>query len=144
MTFYFSAVPLWKEPPCADTVSAEEVIVMATVQQPQVRTDRGRSHRQLTAATWGALFVWVGLAVLFNVGWGYGSLAFGLIILAGEVLHSMIGSYRLDWFATIVGLMFAIGGIWALFNFRLALVPVLCIAAGVVLMISALTARPSR
>lgn len=114
------------------------------VQQPQVGLDRGRSHRQLTAITWGLLFVWVGVAVLFDVGWGYGLLGFGLIILAGEVLHEVIGAYRFDWFSTIVGLMFAIGGIWALFNFQLALVPVLCIAAGIALMVSALTARPSR
>jgi hypothetical protein len=118
---------------------------MATVQeQPQAGLGRGRSHRQLTAVTWGVLFVWVGIAVLLDVSWGYGLLGFGLIILAGEVVHEMLGGYRLDWFATIIGLMFVIGGIWALFNFQLALVPVLCIVAGVALMLSALTARPAR
>lgn len=117
---------------------------MATVEQPQIGSDRGRSHRQLTAATWGALLVWVGVAVLFGVGWGYGSLAFGLIILAGEVLHSMIGSYRLDWFATVVGVMFTVGGIWTLFNLQVALLPVLFIVAGVALIASTLVARRSR
>lgn len=117
---------------------------MATVQQPPLIRDREHSHRQLSAIAWGLLFVWVGVAVLFDVGWGYGLLGVGAIILGSQVAHLMVGEFRLDWFSTIVGLILLLGGIWALFSIQVGLVPILCIAAGVALMLSALTSRPAQ
>ncbi len=117
---------------------------MATVQQPPIVGGREHGHRQLSAVAWGLLFVWVGVAVLFGVGWGYGLLGVGVIILGTQVAHLAIGEVRLDWFSTIVGLMFAIGGIWVLFSIQVGLVPILSIVAGVALMLSALTSRPAR
>lgn len=117
---------------------------MATVQQPPLTGGREHSHQQLSAIAWGLLFVWVGVAVLFGVGWGYGLLGVGAIILGSQVAHLMVGEFRLDWFSTIVGLIFLLGGIWTLFSIQVGLVPILCIAAGVALMLSALTSRPAR
>lgn len=117
---------------------------MATVQQPPLLGGHEHSHQQLSAIAWGLLFIWVGVAVLFNVGWGYGLLGVGAIILGSQVAHLMVGEFRLDWFSTIVGLIFLLGGIWALFSIQVGLVPILCIAAGVALMLSALTSRPAR
>lgn len=117
---------------------------MATVQQPPIVGGREHGHRQLSAVAWGLLFVWVGVAVLFGVGWGYGLLGVGVIILGTQVAHLMMGEVRLDWFSTIVGLMFVIGGIWVLFSIQVGLVPILSIVAGVALMLSALTSRPAR
>ena len=66
------------------------------------------------------------------------------LILGSQIAHLMVGEFRLDWFSTIVGLIFLLGGIWALFSIQVGLVPILCIAAGVALMLSALTSRPAR
>lgn len=117
---------------------------MAITRQTPVVEGREYSHRQLSAISWGVLFVWVGVAVLLNVGWGYGLLGVGVIILASQVAHVLLGEFRIDWFSTIVGLLFALGGIWSLFGIQVGLVPVLCIVAGVALMLSALTSRPAR
>lgn len=117
---------------------------MATVQQPPVVGGREHGHRQLSAIAWGLLFVWVGVAVMFGVGWGYGLLGVGVIILGSQAVHLMMGEFRLDWFSTIVGLLFVVGGIWVLFSIQVGLVPILAIVAGVALMLSALTSRPAR
>lgn len=117
---------------------------MAIVHQSPVIGGREHSHRQLSAIGWGLLFVWVGVAVLFGVGWGYGLLGVGVIILGSQIAHLLVGEFGLDWFSTIVGLIFLLGGIWTLFSIQVGLVPVLSIAAGVALMLSALTSRPAR
>jgi hypothetical protein len=117
---------------------------MATVQQPPIVGGREHSHRQLSAIGWGVLFIWAGIAALFNVGWGYGLIGVGLIILGSQVAHLMVGESRTDWFSTIVGLMFLFGGIWVLFGIQVSLVPILVIVAGVALLLSALTSRPAR
>jgi hypothetical protein len=117
---------------------------MATVQQPPLIGGQEHSHQRLSAIAWGLLFVWVGVAVLLDVGWGYGLLGVGAIILGSQVAHLMVGEFRLDWFSTVVGLIFLLGGIWTLFSIQVGLVPILCIAAGVALMLSALTSRPAR
>ena len=117
---------------------------MATVQQPPILGNREHSHRQLSAIAWGLLFIWVGVAVLFSVGWGYGLLGVGVIILMAQLAHLVVGEFRLDWFSIIVGVIFLLGGVWSVFSIQVGLVPVLCIAAGVALMLSALTKRPAR
>lgn len=117
---------------------------MATVQQSPIIGGHEYSHRRLSAVGWGLLFVWVGVAVLLNVGWGYGLLGVGVIVLASQVAHLMLREAQLDWFSTIVGLIFLLGGIWTLFSIQVALVPILCIVAGAALMLSALTSRPAR
>jgi hypothetical protein len=112
---------------------------MATIQQRPIGAGREHGHRQLSAIGWGLLFIWVGVAILAQVGWGYGLVGVGVIILASQVAHLAIGGARFD-----VGLIFLLGGIWVLFGIQVGLVPVLCIAAGVALMLSALTSRPVR
>ena len=117
---------------------------MATVQPPSITGGREHSHRQLSAIGWGVLFIWVGIAALFNVGWGYGLIGVGVIILGSQIAHILVGETHIDWFSTIVGLMFLFGGIWILFGIQVSLVPIFVIVAGVALLLSALTSRPAR
>lgn len=104
-------------------------------------TDRRIAHSRLSAAGWGLLFVWVGLALLLDVGWGYGLIGVGAIILGFEIAHMAIGAYRFDWFSTVCGLVFLLGGVWVLFSIQVGLVPILAIVAGIALLASAATSR---
>ncbi len=117
---------------------------MATVQQPPIAGGRERSHRQLTAIEWGLLFVWAGVAALLSVGWGYGLLGVGVIILGIQMAHYVVGDFRMDWVSTISGVMFLFGGVWVLFGISASLAPVLAIVAGIALMLSSLTSRRTR
>lgn len=117
---------------------------MATVQQPPITGGRELTHKAVERFGWGVLFIWVGIAVLLQVGWAYGLIGVGVIILCSEIAHIMVGEHRIDWFSTIVGLIFLFGGIWVLFGIEVSLVPILCIVAGAALMLSALTSRRAR
>lgn len=114
---------------------------METIQRPPIEAGRKHAHSQVTALIWGLLFVWIGLALLAQVGWGFGLLGVGAIILAGQAAHQVIGDVRLDVFSTICGLVFLAGGVWELFSIQVGLVPVICIVVGAVLVLSALAAR---
>ncbi len=117
---------------------------MAQVEGSPSAVGREHTHKQIDAIGWGVLFVWIGIAVLASFGWGYGLLGVGVIILGSQAAHQLIGGRRIDVFSTIVGALFVIGGVWELFSITFGLVPALCIAAGAVLLVSAITSRPAR
>lgn len=117
---------------------------MATLQAPLTSARHEHGHRQLSAAAWGLIFIWIGVATLLQVGWGYGLIGFGLISLGSQFAHLMLGDYKFDVFGTMIGVVFLLGGVWILFGIQAGLVSVLCIVAGVALLISALTSRPAR
>ncbi len=121
---------------------------MATIQQPPVEEEHGRQRRrtndQLEAIGWGLFFVWVGVAALADVGWGAWLIGVGVITLGGEIAHQAVGGIKLDIFWTIVGLLFLLGGIWVLFDIRVELIPILVIAAGVAVILSALRSGTAR
>ena len=65
---------------------------MSEINNQELKTvQRKKLHRQLDAAGWGLFFVWIGIAVLANLGWGIGLIGIGLIIfvklLAREYLY---------------------------------------------------------
>ncbi len=51
---------------------------------------RPKLDRRLDAMGWGLFFVWMGIAVLADVGWGVGLLGVGLIILGGLVAREYL------------------------------------------------------
>ena len=94
------------------------------------------AHR-LDAVAWGLFFVWVGIALLANVGWGLGLLGVGAITLGTQFARKSFG-LTVERFWVAVGLLFVLGGVWELFGIHFSLVPILLIVAGVALLISAM------
>jgi hypothetical protein len=106
------------------------------------RSVNGRTlARKLEAAGWGLFFIWIGLALLADVGWGVGLLGVGIITLGVQGARKHF-TLELDRFSVAVGFLFVVGGVWELFNVQIALVPILCIVAGVAFLVSALAGRP--
>ncbi len=89
---------------------------------------------------WGLFFVWIGIAVLAHLGWGIGLVGVGVITLGAQAWRGYLG-LRVDRFSLVVGSLFTIGGIWSLLDLRIDLVPVLCIVAGIALLVSTLAGR---
>lgn len=89
------------------------------------------------AAGWGTFFLWVGIALLTDVGWGVGLLGVGLITLAGQAARTHF-DLPLEGFALFLAALFRLGGVWELFQVELHLAPVLMVIAGIGLLISAL------
>lgn len=44
-------------------------------------TQRKKMHRKLDTVSCGLFFIWIGIAVLANVGWGIGFIGVGVIII---------------------------------------------------------------
>jgi hypothetical protein len=86
---------------------------------------------------WALFFVWVGASLLLDVGLGVGLLGVGVITLGGQAARSYAG-LRLEGFWVVLGLFFVVGGLWKLMAVELSLVPLLLIAAGLALLVSAL------
>lgn len=109
---------------------------MAT--HPVMATQDGHTtaHR-LDAFAWSFFFIWIGIALLSNVGWGIGLLGVGVIILGKQATRKYM-ELGLETFDVVCGMLFLLGGVWELLSVRISLVPVVCIASGVALLVSAL------
>ncbi len=103
--------------------------------------NRKHLHKKLDAVGWGLFFIWTGVAVLFDVGWGWGLLGVGIITLGAQAARRYFG-LRLEGFWIAVGFFFVLAGVWEFLDFQLGLLPILCIAAGVALVISTLIGKP--
>ncbi len=96
-------------------------------------TNRKILRRRLDAAGWGLFFIWIGIAFAAHVGWGAGLLGVGIITLGGQVMRKYF-ALRVEVLWVMVGFFFLLGGVWKLLNVQFGLIPVLCIAVGLVLL----------
>ncbi|MCP4202420.1 MAG: hypothetical protein GY769_10870 [bacterium] len=101
------------------------------------RAERRGLAGRLDAIGWGAFFVWVGVALLADVGWGPALLGIGLIILGGQIARWLY-RLRLEGFWLLVGAGFLLGGLWRVVDATLSLLPVLLVLAGLALVVGAL------
>lgn len=96
--------------------------------------------RRLDAIGWGAFFIWIGAALLADLGWGITLVGIGLITLGGQAARWLY-RLRLEGFWLLVGAGFLLGGLWQLAEVTLPLLPVLLVLAGLVLVFTALSPR---
>ena len=96
--------------------------------------------QKLDAVAWGLFFIWVGIAFLANLGWGIGLLGVGVLTLGMQAARKSM-ALALETFWVVVGLLFVLGGVWELLSVRVSLIPIICILAGVALLVSALSAK---
>jgi len=87
------------------------------------------------AAGWALFFVWVGVAWIANVGLGAGLLGVAAITLGMQGLRKIVG-VRVEGFWVLVGLGFAVAGLWQWLDVDTPLAPFVLIFIGVALFIS--------
>jgi hypothetical protein len=110
----------------------EVLMTVATVAGGQI------TAHKLDAVAWGLLLVWIGVALLANLGWGIGLLGVGILILGKQVTRKYM-ALALEMSAVVVGALFIMGGVWQLLDVRVSLIPVICIVAGIAILASALS-----
>jgi hypothetical protein len=98
--------------------------------------EKSASARQLDAIAWALFLIWIGVAVLANVGWGWALLGMSVIILGTQsVLWRR--AETIDVFSVACGLVFLVGGAWVVLGLTWPLAPVLLILLGMGLLWSA-------
>lgn len=100
------------------------------------RVGHTNAHK-LDVLAWSFFFIWIGVALLSKLGWGIGLLGVGVIILGKQVTRKYM-ALTFETFGLVCGVLFVLGGVWELLSVRISLVPVVCIAAGLALLLSAL------
>jgi hypothetical protein len=103
-------------------------------------SDKDAFTQRLDDVGWALFFVWIGVALLIDVGWGWGLLGVAAIIL-GQAVIRRTKKLAIDGLWVAVGIMFLAGGLWELFRVSWPLVPVLIIGCGLALLWSALRGR---
>jgi len=101
---------------------------------------RRHVEARLQAAGWGAFFLWVGIALWADFGWGVGLLGVGAITLAFQALRRHF-DLALEGFWLVIGGLFVLGGAWELSGTAISIVPVLLVTAGVALLYHGITGQ---
>jgi hypothetical protein len=99
--------------------------------------------RNVARVAWGVLLIWTGGVLLLQWGWGVGFVGAGFILLGAQVVRRYLG-YKVEGFGLIAGALFVVCGAGSLFQVPIDLFPVLCILAGVALLVETWTARARR
>lgn len=109
--------------------------------------DKGRKipdsielDRKLNAISGGLLLIWVGVALLVDIGWGAGLIVVGIVILGEQAVRRYF-SVKFDQFWVVVGAVSVASGVLMLFGVEVSLVPILLIVLGIALMASILSKR---
>jgi hypothetical protein len=113
---------------------------MADVHSEAPNEDPSRS---VARVVWGLLLIWAGAVVLLQWGWGVGFVGAGAILLGAQAVRRYL-RLKVDGFGLVAGALFVICGAGSLFQVPFDLFPVLCILAGVALLVSSWTGRARR
>lgn len=100
---------------------------------------------KLDKAGWGIALIWIGAAILLNLGWSIGLFGLGAITLAGQQLRRHF-SLACDGFAMAMGICLVLVGMGPVLGDRLggaALLPVMSIALGIIFLATALLRKQS-
>lgn len=96
--------------------------------------------RSVDSTGWALFFVWVGVALLADIGWRWSLIGTAIIVL-GVQLVLFFRKERMDVFMTAVGAVLLIGTIADMLGSAWSLVPAFLIVIGVVMLADAVRGR---
>ena len=97
-------------------------------------TENSELTRHLDSIAWAAFFIWIGIAMLLAIPWGWFLVGLGILILAAQLARSQM-NIKVEGFWVTWGAVFLNGGLWTVLNLASwPLVPIVLILLGVVLL----------
>jgi hypothetical protein len=94
------------------------------------------------AVGWALFLIWVGIALLADVGLGIGLLGVAAITLGVQAARKSAG-LPVEGFWVLVGIGFAVAGLWEWLDIELPLAPIVLIVIGVALLVTRVWPRSS-
>jgi len=97
-------------------------------------TEESGLARHLDSIAWAAFFIWIGIAMLMAIPWGWFLVGLGILILAAQLARSQM-NIKIQGFWVAWGAVFLIGGLWTVLNLASwPVVPIVLILLGVVVL----------
>lgn len=85
------------------------------------------------AIGWALFLIWIGVAWLIEIGFGYGLLGVGALAIGMQGVRRLF-DVKVEGFWVVVGCGFVISGFWELWNVDIPLAPIVLIAVGIALL----------
>ena len=98
-------------------------------------SERNELDRKINAISGGLLLIWIGFALLLDIGWGAGLIVVGILIIGEQVVRRYF-SVQYENFWVVVGVISILSGVLILFGVEVSLIPILLIAFGIALLLS--------
>jgi hypothetical protein len=74
----------------------------------------------INAGGWGVFFVWVGIALMTDIGWGPALVGAGIISLSAQAARKLF-VLKVDWWGTVIGTCMVLAGLTVWFDIPLSL-----------------------
>ncbi len=97
------------------------------------RTSASDTERRIDVIAWAVFFIWIGIAMLMEVPWGWFLVGVGVLTLAAQLFRWQMDN-KVDRFWIACGLVFLAGGVWMLLHIQWPLAPILIILLGLFLL----------
>lgn len=99
----------------------------------EASADDGERSRYIDSIAWALFFIFVGIALLLQVPWGWFLTGVGIVIAAAQIMRWQ-SELKIEPFWVACAVVCFAGGVWDILALPLPLAPVLLIALGVVLL----------
>src|SRR5215471_16130900 len=97
-------------------------------------TEKSELARQLDSTARGIFVIWIGIAMLLAISWGWFLVGLGILILAAQLARLQM-NIKIEGFWVAWGALFLVGGLWTVLNITSwPLAPIVLIVLGMVLL----------
>jgi len=97
-------------------------------------TEKNELTGHLDSMARAIFIIWIGIAMLLAISWGWFLVGLGILILAAQLARTLM-NIRIEGFRVAWGAVFLIGGLWTVLNLASwPLAPIVLILVGVVLL----------
>jgi hypothetical protein len=97
-------------------------------------TEKSELARQLDSTARAIFVIWIGIAMLLAISWGWFLVGLGILILAEQLARSQM-NIKIEGVWVAWGALFLVGGLWTVLNITSwPLAPIVLIVLGIVLL----------
>jgi hypothetical protein len=89
--------------------------------------------RRVDAVSWAVFFIWIGVALLMNIGWAWALLGISAIVLGTQAALHLSGD-KVEVFWIACGAVLLASAIWLMLGLTWPLAPVLLVVLGIVML----------